>query len=88
MARQIIWNKRAIDSVDEIIEYLDQHATPQQIGKFISKLDDTIQKLNKYPEIGRRTKNKKTVRQYKLDKNRNIYYRKYGNKLIIVLIFD
>ena len=61
MARQIIWNKRAIDNIDEIIEYLDQHASPKQIGKFIKKLDDTIQKLNQYPEIGRRTKNNNSL---------------------------
>ncbi len=68
--------------------FLAENHSEKTAMKFILKVDELIEKLNKYPEIGRRTKKKKTVRQYKIDKYRKLYYRKYGKKLIIVYIFD
>ena len=88
MARQIVWNKRAIAKFEEIVEYLEAEVSEKSAKNFVVKVDDLIEKLNKYPEIGRRTKKKKTVRQYRVDKYRKMYYRKYGNKLIIVYFFD
>ncbi len=88
MARQVVWNKKAIIKFEEIVEYLVEEVSETAAIKFVKKVDDLIEKLNKYPEIGRRTKNKKTVRQYKIDKYKNIYYRKYGRKLLIVFFFD
>ena len=88
MARQIVWNKRAIAKFEEIVEYLENEVSEKSAINFVIKVDDLIEKLNKYPEIGRRTKRKKTVRQYRVDKYRKMYYRKYGKKLIIVYFFD
>ena len=88
MARQIVWNKRAVQKFEEIIEYLEENSSQQAAINFVNKLNKLIEKINNYPEIGRRSKTKKTVRQYKIDKFRNLYYRKYGKKLIIVYIFD
>lgn len=88
MARQIVWNKRAIARFEEIVGYLEQTGTQKTAINFVIHVDDLIEKLNKYPEIGRRTKKKKTVRQYRIDKYRKLYYRKHGKKLIIVYFFD
>ncbi len=88
MVRQVVWNKRAIVKFEEIVEYLENEVSEAAAIKFVIKLDDLIEKLNKYPEIGRRTKNKKTVRQYRIDKFKKIYYKKSGRKLVIVFIFD
>jgi plasmid stabilization system protein ParE len=88
MVRQIVWNKRAVQKFEEIIKYLEENASQKSTIKFVKEVNELIDKINKYPEIGRRTKTKKTVRQYKLDKHRNLYYKKSGKKLIIVYIFD
>lgn len=88
MARQVVWNKKAIIAFDEIVGYLESEVSRKNAIKFILRVDELISKLNKYPEIGRRTKNKKTVRQYKIDKHRKLYYRKAGKKLVIVFLFD
>lgn len=88
MARQVVWNKRAVESFDAIIRFLEEQNNPKEIIEFIKKTDDLIEKINRYPEIGRRTKSKTTIRQYRIDKYRKLYYRKYGRKLIIVLVFD
>ena len=88
MVRQVVWNKRAVDKFNEIIEYLEEEVSENAAMKFVQRIDELIEKLNKHPEIGRRTKNKKTVRQYRIDKDKKLYYRKYGKKLLIVFIFD
>lgn len=88
MARQVIWNKRAIQKFEEIVTYLEENSSEETAIKFVQKIDDLIEKLSKYPEIGRRTKTRKTVRQYKIDKYKKLYYRKYGKNLLIVFIFD
>ena len=88
MVRKVVWNKRAVIKFNEIVAYLESELSQQTAMKFVRKVDDLIEKLNKHPEIGRRTKNKKTVRQYRIDKYNKVYYRKYGKKLLIVYIFD
>ena len=88
MVREVVWNKRAVSKFNEIVEYLETEISEQSAMKFVQKVDILIEKLNKYPEIGRRTKNTKTVRQYKVDKYNKLYYRKHGNKLVIIYIFD
>jgi len=88
MAKQVVWNKRAIIRFDEIVNYLEEEVGEQSARNFVSNIYSLIEKLKNYPEIGRRSKKKKTVRQYRIDKYRKLYYRKYGKKLIIVYLFD
>ena len=88
MVREIVWNKKAITSLDEILGHLEEYHSESAAEDFVRKVFALIEKLRRYPEIGRRTKIKKTVRQYKVDKSRKLYYRKYGRKLIIVHFFD
>ncbi len=87
MVRKVVWNKRAVIKFNEIVKYLELEFSEQAAIKFVQKLDNLIEKLNKHPEIGRRTKNKKTVKQYKIDDYNKLYYRKYGRKLLIIYIF-
>lgn len=88
MAQKVVWNKRALQKFDEIITYLEADVSEKAAIGFILKVDDLIHKLCKYPEIGRKTKKYKTVRQYKIDNFKRLYYRFSGKKLIIVYFFD
>ena len=88
MARQVVWNKRAIRNFDEIIGYLEENVSETAAAKFVRNVDDLIERLFKYPEIGRKAAKFKTIRQYRIDKYRRMYYRTHGRKLTIVFIFD
>ena len=88
MARQVVWNKKAIRNFDEIASYLEENVSEKSAAKFVRNVDDLIEKLYKYPEIGRKATKFKTIRQYKIDKHRRMYYRKRGKRLTIVFIFD
>jgi plasmid stabilization system protein ParE len=88
MDREVVWNKKALESLDKIVKHIEEHGSDSAARKFIEELLQLIEKLRQYPEIGRKTKKFKTVRQYRVDKRRKLYYRKYGRKLLIVFLFD
>ncbi len=88
MVEQVVWNKRAAKIFNEIVDYLLENVSEASAENFINNTFELIDKLRKYPEIGRKSKIKETVRQYKIDKFKRLYYRIHGNKLIIVYIFD
>ena len=88
MAREVVWNKVAVKKLTEIVEYLETEVSEQAAIKFVKNVAALIEKINKYPEIGRQSKTKRTIRQFRIDKNKRLYYRIHGNKLVIVFIFD
>ena len=88
MARSIKWNKRAVNQLDQIVNYLEEQEALTAIGNLIQQIDDLLDKLSKYPEIGRQSKTFKTVRHFKLNRNINLYYRKHGKSITVVYLFD
>jgi len=62
MVRKIVWNKRAVVKFNEIVEYLEEEVSDKAAMNFVIRINDLIEKLDKYPEIGRKAKNKKTIR--------------------------
>ena len=87
MARQVVWNKKARIKFNEIVDYLESEVSEKAAVKFVVRVDNLIEKLLRYPEIGRKSK-RKTVRQHRIDKYNKLYYRKNGSRLTIVFIFD
>jgi len=88
MAKQIVWNKKALNKLDEILEYLEKEHSETVASTFAKKLFDRLDILSRYPGIGRKSQKKTSILFYKIDKNRNIYYRINSKKLIVVYIFD
>ncbi len=61
MAKKIVWNKRAIVKLDEIIEYQLEEVSEESAKKFFERLTENLDWLSRYPEIGRKSKKKKTI---------------------------
>ena len=38
MARQVVWNKRAVEKFEEIVEYLEKEVSEKAVIKFVTKL--------------------------------------------------
>ena len=49
---------------------------------------DRLEILKRYPEIGRKSRKRKTIRMVRVDKYRQLFYRIKGKKLIVVFFFD
>ena len=88
MAREVVWNKRAIVKLDEIIEYLLESTSEKVAEKFYQSVLERIDVLSRYPEIGRKSSKKKTIRVSPVNKRYNLYYRVDGRRLVIVYLFD
>lgn len=88
MAKTIIWTKKALGKLDEILGYLENESSEESASRFFQIVLDKLEVLSRYPEIGRKSKKKKTIRFQKIDKNRNVYYRIEGKKLIVIYFFD
>ena len=88
MAKQVIWNKRAIKKLEEIINYLEIKASPKAAINLASKVFESIEILSRYPERGRKSKRRKTIRLINIGKHHHLYYRIHGKKLIIINFFD
>lgn len=88
MAKRIVWNKRALEKLDEIVDYLEENFSEKTASDFVKKVFDRLDVLSRYPEIGRKSKKKKNIKFHKIDKHKDLYYRIDGKNLIVVYIFD
>ena len=88
MVEKIIWNKRASNKLTKIIDFLNEVASEKVVRQFVENVDEKISLIKKFPEIGRPSSKNKTIRFFRIDKHKLLYYRKKGNTIIIINIFD
>lgn len=61
MVREVVWNKKVLESFDEIIGYLEEYYFFLIVENFLISVFECIDKLSWYLEIGRRIKCYKIV---------------------------
>ncbi len=88
MAKRIIWNNIALKIFEGIIDYNTENYSEKVASDFINKVIDRLNILSRYPDIGRKSKKKENVKFYKIDKDRDLYYRIDEDNLIVIYIFD
>jgi len=88
MAKRVVWTITASRQLYAMALYLEEEASLQSAKRLVQKVMDKVETLRYYPEIGRPSKRKKTVRGINIDKHRKLYYRLHGRQLIIVFLFD
>ena len=87
MDKKITWNKKGLKSLAKLLAFIKESA-PGYEHRFVSLIYERIALISKYPEYGRLSKNKKTIRELRIDKNSKMYYRNHGNTIFIVYFFD
>jgi plasmid stabilization system protein ParE len=88
MVKTVKWNKSATSSLSALAEYLEHEASYDTAIRFVNLVYAKIDKLMKYPEIGRIAPKTKSIRLINVDKKQRMYYRKHGSILYIVWFFD
>lgn len=88
MARQVIWTKQALGKLHEMILYLQDEVSLQAAINLNRKVSEKLELLKQFPEAGRKSKKKKTARFILIGKNRRMFYRVHGQRIIIVYFFD
>ncbi len=87
MALKIIWTPKALEGLDEILEYLETHWTKKEILILEEKIEDFKFRVQKYPEIYPITNKQKSIRKAVLDKHNYFVYRVNSRRKIIELIY-
>lgn len=83
MARQVIWSKRSLELLKEILDYwTERNGTVTYSEKLYSLLQIALVQLAKYPDTGRLTENI-TIR-YKKVRTYYIYY-SFGDNILKII---
>ena len=88
MAKKIKWNNRALNTFHDVAVYLEEEYSTKSSEKFVQTIFTKIEALQKYPTIGRKAPNRKTIRFVIVEKHYRLYYRVSGATLIICSLFD
>lgn len=88
MAKSVKWNKKALDTFYKTALFLENEFSKTAADNYVRSIMDKIEVLRKYPTLGRKVKNRKTIRFVLIGKHRRLYYRVQGKQLIIASLFD
>ena len=88
MVKRIEWSQKAIKVLSATIKYLKLEVSFSSSEKFVQLIQHQINRIEKYPNIGRKVKNRKTLRFVLVGTNHRLYYRVNGTILYITAIFD
>ena len=88
MAKRIEWTQKAIHELSQTIKYLKSEVSMTSAERFTNLIQQRIEQVEKYPTMGRKAPNRKTVRFVLVGKNHRLYYRVHGSILYITALFD
>ena len=88
MALEVYWAKRADRKFDQIINFLIKEWGENVARAFVKKVYDFLDILSEFPEIGTIENTEKGIRGFTVVKQVDLFYRKKGNKIILLTFFD
>ena len=87
MALKIVWTPKALEGLDEVIEYLETHWTSKEILALEQNIEDFKAQVRRTPLIYPVTGKYKYVRRAVISKHNYIIYRIKPRKKVIELIY-
>lgn len=89
MAYKIIWSPKAINSFENVIEYLDKHWTLKEVINFVKHSEKTIQIISQNPYLFRRSE-KQNIHEVLVTKHNLLLYQVIGKikKVELLVFFD
>jgi len=88
MALEIEWSKRADNSFDRIIDFLQAEWGDQVVKTFVKKTYDFLEILAEFPEIGSIQVKERGIRGFTLIKQVIVFYKIKGKSIILIDFFD
>ena len=87
MALKIVWTPKALEGLDEVLEYLETHWTSKEILILEQNIEDFKAQVKRTPLIYPTTGKYKYVRKAVISKHNYIIYRLKPRKKVIELIY-
>jgi plasmid stabilization system protein ParE len=88
MAKTIVWNRRASNSFDSVIEYLQQKWGDRVTKNFVARTFQIIDFLAEHPEMGSIENYEKQIRGFVITKHNTLFYRIEERRIILLNFFD
>ncbi|HEX8529631.1 MAG TPA: type II toxin-antitoxin system RelE/ParE family toxin [Cytophagales bacterium] len=88
MAKEIIWLASARNRYRAIVEYLQTEWSEKAAEEFIEKVNDKLEVLRLFPQIGSESEQKKGLRKLILSPHNTLVYRIKGDVIILLTIYD
>jgi plasmid stabilization system protein ParE len=88
MVKEIIWTKRANDSFNNVIAYLERDWNTTVTKKFIVRTYHIIELLAENPELGTIENHSKGIRGFLITKHNLLFYRSTDKEIIILNLYD
>jgi plasmid stabilization system protein ParE len=88
MVKKIKINKTAAKKIQEIAQFLESEYSFHTAEKFVGNTYEAIEKIQKNPTRGRKTKASETVRFIPIDAHRILFYRYKATTLFVLDLFD
>jgi len=71
---KIIWTEKAVDSMDEILQYLTEYFGLAVSLSFYSQCMEVVESIHTYNDIGKRLEAKPVYRYFIIGKHTTLYY--------------
>jgi plasmid stabilization system protein ParE len=88
MAFTIIYKKRFVNKLVKVLDYLEKEWGGKVATAFLSTLDERINMLNKYPEIGKASAKLPSIRSILISKHNKLYYKIDREFIVILNMYD
>jgi plasmid stabilization system protein ParE len=88
MAKTIVWNRRASDSFNAIIQYLENEWGGNVTRDFVNRTYHILGLLATNPEMGSIEHHEKQIRGFVITKHNTLFYRTEDTRLILLHFFD
>lgn len=85
---KLLWSNKALDDLQNIINYLIANWTQKEVQNFARRLDKRLNLIVLNPRLFPKTTKRREVRKSVLTKHAVIYYETKGNVISIVTLFD
>ena len=88
MEKKIVVSKRFRKNTLKLYDYLLKEYSPKLAFKFLDRLQQRIELLLQYPEIGKPSQKKQNIRSITLQPHNRIFYRIKNNNIELLCLFD
>jgi plasmid stabilization system protein ParE len=88
MAKTIVWNRRASDSFNAIIQYLENEWGEKVTGDFVNRTYHILDLLAINAEMGPIEHHEKQIRGFVITKHNTLFYRVEETRLVLLHFFD
>jgi plasmid stabilization system protein ParE len=88
MVKTIVWNRRAINSFNSIIAYLQNEWGDKVTKHFVTRTYQIIDFLAQHPEMGTLENYEKQIRGFVITKHNTLFYRVEDKQIILLNFFD